>query len=107
MSYPSSYYDINPIHDTVHLQQMRDIAHEAIQNEVPNICQSIVNNALNSAFQSALNGLSVDINRIVDITCKELHAQFHSEEVSHFMAETLKANLIKELNAIDLKLIIS
>lgn len=107
MSYPSSYYDINPIHDTVHLQQMRDIAHETIENEVPRICKEICYSALNSAFQSALTGLNVDINRIVDITCKELHAQFHSEEVSHFMAETLKTHLKTQLNAIDLKLIVS
>lgn len=107
MSYPSSYYDINPIHDTVHLQQMRDIAHETIENEVPTICRSICNDVINRAFSGAMNGMKIDINRIVDITCKEMNAQFHSEEVSHFMAEVLQRELINALSDIDLKLIIS
>lgn len=107
MSYPSSYYDINPIHDTVHLQQMRDIAHETIQNEVPNICKSICYDAINKAFSSAMNGLAVDLNRIVEITCKEMNAQFHSEEVSHFFYEVCQRELKEALSNIDINLIIS
>ncbi len=107
MSYPSSYYDINPIHDTVHLQQMRDIAHETVENEVPGICREICFDIVNRAFSSAMSGLEIDVNRIVDITCKDLNAQFHSEEVSKFMADTLKMELTKALSNIDLKLIIS
>lgn len=107
MSYPSSYYDINPIHDSVHLQQMRDIAHETISNEVPNICREICYEIVNNVFNSAINGYSVDINRIVNITCKEMDAQFHSEEVSHFLAETLKAELINSLSKMDLTLTVS
>ena len=107
MAYPSSYYDINPIHNTVHLQQMRDIAHETIENEVPTICRNICYDAINKAFNSAMSGMKVDINRIVDITCKEMNAQFHSEEVSHFMADVLQRELVNALSDIDLKLIIS
>ena len=107
MSYPSSYYDINPIHNDVHLQQMRDIAHETIQNEVPNICRSICYDAINRAFNSAMSGLAVDINRIIEITCKEMNAQFHSEEVSHFFYEVCQKELINALSNIDISLIIS
>ena len=107
MSYPSSYYDINPIHDSVHLQQMRDIAHETVENEVPGICREICYSIINNVFNSAMSGLSIDVNRIVDITCKEMNAQFHSEQVSRFIADTLKMELTKALSNMDLNLIIS
>lgn len=107
MSYPSSYYDINPIHDTVHLQQMRDIAQEKIETEVPEICRQICYGAINKAFSGLMSGIELDVNRIIDITCKDLSAQFHSEEVSKFIAETLKAEVIKGLSNLDLSIIIS
>ena len=107
MSYPSSYYDINPIHDTVHLQQMRDIAEEKINLLVPDICRSICSSSINNAFSGLMNGLSLDVNRIVDITCKDLNAQFHSEEVSKFMAETLKREVMNQIANMDISLILS
>ena len=86
------------------------IAREQIEEYLPKI-ESMVNNAVSNAMSNALaravNATEIDVNRIVDITIKDMNAQFHSEEVSKFVADNLKASLTDALKNIDVKLIIS
>lgn len=97
-----------------HIYQFQElstmIAREQIEEYLPRI-EAMVNNAVNNAIGNALSravsATAVDVNRIVDITIKDMNAQFHSEEVSKFIADNLKAELINALQKIDLKLIIS
>ena len=98
----------------MHVLEFRDlaviIAQEQIEDYMPRI-EALVNNTISNALSSivtdATKAINIDVKRIVDITCKEAHAQFHSEEVSNFIAETLQSTLEKELKNIDVKLIIS
>lgn len=109
--YLSSHSD-NPYHLN-HIYEFRElatmIAKEQIELYLPRI-ESMVNNAVNRSMGSALIGASkaidIDVKRIVDVTCKELNAQFHSEELTHWVAETLKVKLEDALRNIDLKLIV-
>lgn len=110
-SYLSSHSD-NPYHLS-HIYEFRElatmIAKEQIELYLPRI-ETMVNRAVNTSMSSALSGttqaMDIDIKRIVDITCKELNAQFHSEELSHWVAETLKMKLEDALRNIDLELIV-
>ncbi len=109
--YLSSHSD-NPYHLN-HIYEFRElatmIAKEQIESYLPRI-ESMVNSAVNRSMSSALAGatraMDIDIKRIVDVTCKELNAQFHSEELSHWVAETLKVKLEDALRNIDIKLIV-
>ena len=110
-SYLSSRSD-NPNH-LQHIYEFKELAKmiekEQIELYMPRI-ETMVNSAVNRSISSALSGtmqaMDIDIKRIVDITCKELNAQFHSEEVSHWVAETLKVKLEDALRNIDLELIV-
>lgn len=110
-SYLSSHSD-NQQH-SIHIQEFRElstmIAREQIEEYMPRI-ESMVNNAVNRSLSNALAGVrtavDIDVNRIVNVTCKELNAQFHSEELSHFVADTLKVELEEALKNIDIKVII-
>ena len=110
-SYLASHND-NPYHMS-HILEFRElatmIAKEQIELYLPQI-ESMVNSAVSRAMSSALSGaysaMDIDVKRIVDITCKEMNAQFHSEEVSKFFAETLKVKLEEALKNIDVKLIV-
>ena len=112
-SFLASHSD-NPNHLS-HIWEFRElasrVAQEQIQETVPQLIESAVSKAVNeaivNAFSKALQGIAVDVNRIVDITVKDMNKQFHSEEVSHFLAETLSAELRKSLSEIDVKLIVS
>ena len=102
----------NPQH-RAHLYEQQTlctiIAREQIELYLPQIEKMVnnaVSNAMNSAFRNINQALSVDVNRIVDITVKDLNKQFHSEEVSHFIADTLKTQLEDALSKMDLTLII-
>ena len=101
-------YHLNHIYEFTELATM--IAKEQIELYLPQI-ESMVNREVHSAISSALartsKAMDVDIKRIVDVTCKELHAQFHSEELSHFVADTLKVRLEEALKQIDVKLIVN
>lgn len=109
--YLSSHSD-NPYHMN-HVYEFRElatmIAKEQIELYLPRI-ESMVNSAVNRSMSSALVGatkaMDIDVKRIVDVTCKELNAQFHSEELTHWVADTLKVKLEEALKNIDLKLII-
>ena len=111
-SYLASNND-NPYHLN-HIREFRElatmIAKEQIESYLPKI-EAMVNNAINGALGGLLSGvpraMDIDVRRIVDVTCKEMKAQFHSEELSHFFAETLKAKLEEELKKIDVKMIIT
>ena len=102
------------IQHKMHIYQFQElstmIAREQIEEYLPRI-ETMVNNAVSSAMSSALSGVSsatqIDVNRIVDVTIKGMNAQFHSEELSTFIADNLKAELTKALQSIDIKLIIS
>lgn len=110
-SYLSSHSD-NPYHLN-HIYEFRElatmIAKEQIELYLPRI-ESMVNSAINRSMSGALAGatkaMDIDIKRIVDVTCKELNAQFHSEELSHWVADTLKVKLEDALKNIDVKLIV-
>lgn len=106
-SHSDNPYHINHIYEFRELATM--IAKEQIEMYLPHI-ENMVNNAVNRAMSSAIsnatNAMDIDIKRIVDVTCKELNAQFHSEELSHWVAETLKVRLEDALRNIDLELII-
>ena len=110
-SYLASHDD-NPYHMS-HILEFRElstmIAKEQIEMYLPRI-ESMINSAVSRSISSALRGttkaLDIDVKRIVDVTCKEMNAQFHSEEISHFFADTLKLKLEDALKNIDLKLII-
>jgi hypothetical protein len=110
-SYLASHSDNpNHLHHIYEFQELATmIAKEQIELYMPRI-ETMVNNAVNRSISSALSGsmqaMDIDIKRIVDITCKELNAQFHSEEISHWVAETLKIKLEDALKNIDLKLIV-
>ena len=86
------------------------IAREQIEEYLPKIeamVNTAVSNAMSNALARAVNATEIDVNRIVDITIKDMNAQFHSEEVSKFVADNLKASLTDALKNIDVKLIIS
>ena len=110
-SYLASHDDnpnhINHIHEFRELSTM--IAKEQIEMYLPRI-ESMINSAVSRAMRSALMGttkaLDIDVKRIVDVTCKELNAQFHSEELSHFFADKLKLKLEDALKNMDVKLIL-
>ena len=110
-SYLSSHTD-NPEH-AIHIQEIKElctmIAREEIENYMSNI-DSLINEAvsrsINNFTSGAAKAIDVDVNRIVDISCKQLSEQFHSEEVSHFVADTLKQRLKTELGNINVKAII-
>ena len=110
-SYLSSHSD-NPYHLN-HIYEFRElatmIAKEQIELYLPRI-ESMVNNTVNRSISNALVGatkaMDIDVKRIVDVTCKELNAQFHSEELTHWVADTLKVKLEDALKNIDLKLIV-
>ena len=104
----------NPNH-LAHIWEFRElasrVAREQIEEVVPQLVNEAVSRAVNESLSIALGraiqGIAIDVNRIVDITVKDMNKQFHSEEISHFLAETLKAELIKGLSNIDVKLIVS
>ena len=87
------------------------IAQEQIQETLNTVLPQLVNDAvqraMGQAFSSAMQGIQVDVNRIVNCTIQGLNKQFHSEELDKFLAEALRDQLIKELSNIDVKLIIS
>lgn len=96
-----------------HIYEFRElatmIAKEQIELYIPRIesmVNSAVNRSLSGAFAGATKAMDIDVKRIVDVTCKELNAQFHSEELTHWVAETLKVKLEDALKSIDLKLIL-
>lgn len=107
MSYPSSYYEINPIHDTVHLQQMRDIAKEQIELLVPEIVSNICNSIISQAFSGLARGVEYDCKSILDIHVDSLRKQWHSEEVNRYIGEGVKAEIMKNLDNFDISLILS
>lgn len=86
------------------------IAREQLEEFLPRI-EAMVNTAVSTAMSNALSravsATAIDVNRIVDITIKDMNAQFHSEEVSKFVADNLKAELTNALKNIDVKLIVS
>lgn len=86
------------------------IAREQLELYLPKIeamVNTAVNNAMSNALSRAVSATEIDVNRIVDITVKDMNAQFHSEEVSKFVADNLRATLTDALKNIDLNLIIS
>ncbi len=97
-----------------HIQQFYEMAtmisKEQIELYLPKIeamVNTAVNNAMSNALSRAVSATEIDVNRIVDITVKDMNAQFHSEEVSKFVADNLRATLTDALKNIDLNLIIS
>lgn len=110
-SYLSGHSD-NPYHMN-HIYEFRElatiIAKEQIELYLPRI-ESIVNSAISRSMSSALSGatkaMDVDIKRIVDVTCKDLNAQFHSEKLTHWVAETFRVKLEDALKNINVKLIV-
>ena len=97
-----------------HIYQFQElstmIAREQIEEYLPKIeamVNTAVSNAMSNALARAVNATEIDVNRIVDITVQQMHSQFHSEEVSKFVADNLKASLTDALKNIDVKLIIS
>ena len=110
-SYLSSRTD-NPEH-AAHIQEFKELCTMIVREELEDYT-SRINSMVNEAVSAAMSGfisnsskaMDIDIKRIVDITCKELNAQFHSEEVSTFLAETLKQKLETELRNINVKMII-
>ncbi len=110
-SYLSSKSD-NPEH-AVHVQEFRELCTMIVKEELEDFklhIDSAVNEAVSRAMSNFISNASkaidVDVKRIVNITCKEMNAQFHSEEVSNFVAETLKVKLEEALRNIDVKMII-
>ena len=104
--YPSSYYDINPIHDTVHLQQMRDIAKEQIELLVPQIVNDACNRAISNMLSGLDRGITYDCNSILDVVIKDLNKQWHSEELTRFISTSVRDELQNNLDKIDLTLIL-
>lgn len=110
-SYLSSRTD-NPEH-AAHIQEFKELCTMIVREEIEDymtrinsIVNEAVSNAMSSFISDASKAMDIDIKRIVDISCKELNAQFHSEEVSNFVAETLKQKLDTALRNIDVKMII-
>lgn len=106
MSYPSSYYDINPIHDTVHLQQMRDIAREQIELLVPQMVNNACNRMMSNLVSGIHSGVEYDCNSILDVFIKDLNKQWHSEELTKFIGTAVREEIQKNLDKIDLTLIL-
>ena len=107
-SHSDNPYHLNHVYEFNELATM--IAKEQIELYMPRI-ETMVNNtvsrSMSNALASATNAMDIDIKRIVDVTCKELNAQFHSEELSHWVAETLKVRLEDALRNMDITLIIN
>ena len=110
-SYLSSRTD-NPEH-AAHIQEFKELCTMIVREELEDYT-SRINSMINDSVSSAMSGflsnasgaMDIDIKRIVDISCKELNAQFHSEEVSRFLAETLRQKLETELRNINVNMII-
>ena len=100
-------YHINHINEFVELATM--IAKEQIESYMPvieSMVSSAVGSAMNNALAQAKNATSIDVNRIVNVTCKGLNEQFHSEELTHWVADTLKVSLEDAFRNMDIKLIV-
>lgn len=102
----------NPEH-AAHVQEFKELCTMIVKEELEDYTSRIdsmvneaVSRAMNGFISNASKAMDIDVKRVVDITCKELNAQFHSEEVSRFLAETLKQKLETELRNIDVKMII-
>ena len=106
MVYPSSYYDINPIHDTVHLQQMREIAEQQINILVPPIINDVCNRMMSNLLSGLHNGIQYDCNSILDVSLKSINKQWHSEELIKFIGTSVRDELQRNIDKIDLKLIL-
>ena len=110
-SYLSGHND-NPYH-LQHIQEFRElstmIAKEQIELYLPRI-EAMVNNSVSKAMSNAFAGVakatSIDVKRIVDVTCKQLNTTFHSEELTNWVAENLKTELENAFKNMDLKLIL-
>jgi len=104
--FPSSYYDINPIHDTVHLQQMRDIAQEQIELLVPQMVSNICNQMLSNLLSGLDRGVEYDCNTALDVIIKDLNKQWHSEELTKFIGTAVRDELQRNIDKLDLTLIL-
>ena len=82
---------------------------EYLEGKIEPMIQSAVSKAVNSAFSGAMNGIGVDVERVVDYTITGLSKQYHkvSKEADKFLAEALSDELRKALSNIDISLIIS
>ena len=112
-SYLASHED-NPYHLS-HIWEFRELASRVAKDQIEEVVPQMineavskaVNEAIGNAFSRAMQGIAVDVNRIVDITIKDLNKQYHSEEVSKFLTDALTDELRKNLSNIDVNLIIS
>ena len=106
MSYPSSYYDINPIHDTVHLQQMRDIADERINLLVPQIVNDANNRMMNNLLSGINSGIQYDCNSVLNVFSKDINKLWHSEKLTEFLSTAIRDEIQRNLDKLDLTLIL-
>lgn len=87
------------------------IAKEQIEEYLDTKIEPIINNAvsraINNAFSGAMSGISLDVERIVNITIEGLSNQYHSKEVDNFLTDALGTELRKALSNIDVSLIVS
>ncbi len=107
VSNSESMQHVNHIYEFREMATM--IAQEQIElymTKIESMINSSINSAIRSVLTSASKAIDIDVKRIVDVTCKELNAQFHSEELSHWVADTVHKELEDALRNIDIDLII-
>lgn len=87
----------------------REVCEEYMNTKVEAMVNNAVSKAMNIAFSSAMNGINLDVERIIDTTITGLSKQYHtqSREVDKFLSEALCKEIRNALSNIDLKLIIS
>lgn len=87
----------------------REVCDEYLQTKIEPMINNIVSNAINKAFSGAMNGINLDVERIVDTTITGLSKQYHeqSREVDKFLSDALCKEVKNALSNINLELIIS
>lgn len=80
---------------------------EYLNNKIEPMINDAVSKAVSKAFSSAMQGVELDVARILQITVEGLSNQYHSKEVDKFFGEAIAERLRNELSNIDVKLILS
>lgn len=80
---------------------------EYLNSKIEPMINDAVSKAVNKVFSSAMQGVELDVARILQITVEGLSSQYHSKEVDKFFGEAIAERLRNELSNIDIKLILS
>ena len=94
----------NPIHDTVHVQEMHSIAAEEIKAQVPELARAQCAKLINEAVRAMIGALRFDIETSLEIAFKDLGAMYKDKRTRQFISDTICKTIEKRLSNITIKL---